>query len=90
MSLTGCSPIPLDEWRQAPRVSLRSVTHDAALHEHGTTGKSAQCGSLTLTVCWTFVHTGYVSLSELLLGVSPCLGMFTPEQVAARSFSQVA
>jgi hypothetical protein len=34
MSLTGCSPIPLDEWRQAPRVSLRSVTHDATLREH--------------------------------------------------------
>ena len=34
ISLTGCSPIPLDEWWQAPRVSLRSVTHDAALREH--------------------------------------------------------
>ena len=34
ISLTGCSPIPLDEWRQAPRVSLRSVTRDAALPEH--------------------------------------------------------
>ena len=34
ISLTGCSPIPLNEWRQAPRVSLRSVIHDAALREH--------------------------------------------------------
>ena len=34
ISLTGCSPIPLDEWRQAPKVSLRSVTRDLALREH--------------------------------------------------------
>ena len=59
----------------------------ADTHEGGTTGKSAQCGSLTLTVCWTFVHTGYVSLGELLLGVSPRSGMCAPEHVVARSFS---
>ena len=59
----------------------------ADTHEDGTTGKSAQYGSLTQTVCWTFVHTGYVSLGELLLGVSPCSGMFAHEQVVARSFS---
>ena len=28
-----------------------------------------------------------MSLSELLLGVSPHLGMFAPERVVARSFS---
>ena len=31
--VTGCSPIPLDEWRKAPKISLRSVTNDSALHE---------------------------------------------------------
>ena len=31
--VTGCSPLPLDEWRKAPKISLRSVTHDSALHE---------------------------------------------------------
>ena len=31
--VSGCSPIPLDEWRKAPRISLRSVTNDSALHE---------------------------------------------------------
>ena len=31
--LTDCSPIPLDEWRQAPKVSLRSVTNYPPLHE---------------------------------------------------------
>ena len=34
IALIGCSPIPLDEWRQAPKVSLRSVTRDSALREH--------------------------------------------------------
>ena len=55
--------------------------------QDGTTGKSAQCGSLTLTVCWKFVHTGSVSLGELLLGVFPRSGMFAPERVVVRSFS---
>ena len=32
--VSGCSPIPLDEWRKAPRISLRSVTNDSALHEY--------------------------------------------------------
>ena len=31
--MTGCSPIPLDEWRKAPIISLRSITNDSALHE---------------------------------------------------------
>ena len=30
---TSCSPIPLDEWRQAPKVSPRSVTNDPGLRE---------------------------------------------------------
>ena len=51
------------------------------------TGKSAQCGSLTLTVCWKFVHTGYVSLGELLRGASPRSDMCAPERAVARSFS---
>ena len=44
-------------------------------------------GVLTLTVCWKFVHTGYVSLGELLRGVSPRSGMFAPERAVAMSFS---
>ena len=31
--VSGCSPIPLDEWRKSPRISLRTVTNDSALHE---------------------------------------------------------
>ena len=31
--LTTCSPIPLDDWRQAPKVSPRSVTNDPGLRE---------------------------------------------------------
>ena len=31
--VTGCSPIPLDEWRKALIISLRSITNDSALHE---------------------------------------------------------
>ena len=31
--VSGCSPIPLDEWRNVPRISLRTVTYDSALHE---------------------------------------------------------
>ena len=34
----------------------------------GTTGGSAQCGTLTPTVCWKFLRARYVNLSELLLG----------------------
>ena len=64
---------------------MQNVCKDT--RQDGTTGKSAQCGSLTVTVCWKFFHTGYVSLSELLLGVSPRSGMFAPERVVARSFS---
>ena len=31
--LTTCASIPLDKWRQAPRVSLRSLTRDPAIAE---------------------------------------------------------
>ena len=31
--VSGCSPIPLDEWRKSPRISLRTVTNASALHE---------------------------------------------------------
>ena len=63
---------------------MQKVCEDT--RQDGTTGKSAQCGSLTLTVCWKFVH---VSLDELLLGVFPRSGMFAPERVVARSFSML-
>ena len=32
--VTSCSPIPLDEWRRAPKVSLRSIASNSTLHEH--------------------------------------------------------
>ena len=32
--LTTCASIPLDKWRQAPKVSLRSLTRDPAIAEH--------------------------------------------------------
>ena len=32
--LTTCASIPLDNWRQAPKVSLRSLTRDPAIAEH--------------------------------------------------------
>ena len=28
------TPIPMEEWRQAPKVSLRSATSDSAMIEH--------------------------------------------------------
>ena len=31
--VTICSPIPLNEWRKAPKVTLRSTTNDATLHK---------------------------------------------------------
>ena len=37
-------------------------------HLAGTTGRSAQCVTLTPTVCWKFLRARYVNLSELLLG----------------------
>ena len=33
ISVSGCSPIPLNEWRNAPRITLRSATNYANLHE---------------------------------------------------------
>ena len=32
--VTGCSPIPLNEWRKAPKITLRSATNNRTLHEH--------------------------------------------------------
>ena len=32
--VTGCSPIPLNEWRKAPKITLRSATNNTTLHEH--------------------------------------------------------
>ena len=29
-----CAPIPMEEWRQAPKVSLRSAASDSAMIEH--------------------------------------------------------
>ena len=29
--VTDCSPIPIDEWRKAPRISLCSVTNDGGM-----------------------------------------------------------
>ena len=34
ISVTECSPLPLTEWRKAPKVTLRSATNDTTLHEH--------------------------------------------------------
>ena len=31
--VTSCSPIQLNEWRTAPKVSLRSISSDSTLHE---------------------------------------------------------
>ena len=32
--VSGCSPIPLNEWRKAPKITLRNATNDKTLHEH--------------------------------------------------------
>ena len=32
--MATCTPIPMEEWRQAPKVSLRSATSDSAMIEH--------------------------------------------------------
>ena len=32
--VTGCSPLPLNEWRKAPKITLRSAANDATLHEY--------------------------------------------------------
>ena len=34
ISVTECSPLPLTEWRKAPKITLRSATNDTTLHEH--------------------------------------------------------
>ena len=31
--MARCTPIPMEEWRQAPKVSLRSVASDSAIIE---------------------------------------------------------
>ena len=32
--MARCAPIPMEEWRQAPKVSLRSAASDSAMIEH--------------------------------------------------------
>ena len=32
--MARCTPIPMEEWRQAPKVSLRSAASDSAMIEH--------------------------------------------------------
>ena len=41
--MARCTPIPMEEWRQAPKVSLRSVASDSAIIE------PAQCVPRTQT-----------------------------------------
>ena len=32
--VSGCSPLPLNEWRKAPKITLRNATNYKTLHEH--------------------------------------------------------
>ena len=53
--LTTCASIPLDKWRQAPRVSLRSLMRDPAIAEH------CDCN---LTLCSESIVVSSVSEAE--------------------------